>query len=785
MPTIDQLAPALAASDLDAFPASQSGIARRVTRAQILAGTQQQLTVPSGLLLGRSSPGYGPPEPITLGTGLALTNGVLDIHTVQTADSVEPVTPEQFGAAGDGVTDDAAAILAAVATLRPVHFGPRVYAMRAQCTIAVPAIFVGVPGQTTLRQISGIGGAWISIQGISFRASDIIFDANRVASTTPVWSVLVTASCLETRFLGCAFLNARSAVLGNGITFLSSDPASSSHTLDDCQAAGNEAHGIWLQAVDGARVTNSCAHDNGSYGICADYNDPSFIQALRLSSIIGNRCWSNDRGISVGNFNATNSQPPVWGNANPDAVGILVQANICDDNRFYGLAVSGMSIAVLGNLLTNNGTSSDGGAGLLANCSSSTLAYNIITGSSHYGIDAGGSLDLAIDGNRIAGAAIGVNPGGSRGVSVTGNSITATQWAVTVYNVETDGKGANFGLSTTNLTIDGNTISLIDGASGVLLLDAPQGVAVCDNSFYGSGTAVVAQALHAHTDSILVSGNRWNNTPRLFANPVAINGLQTVQLPDIADEAMLSFAPLGIQSIMLQHQLAIIGQIGFVKMIAGGTNYTNATVTISGSGSGATAFAYIAGGMIIGVSLVTPGSGYGSPGSVATVVINGDGSGARATVSVGLPVPEGRRIRLACNTAVRFTRLGSTPFQENWTLADMTVPANATIAFTGTFGAWRADAVPLADYLAPPGDGSLILRSQPGADIVLRPASGHLHIASDAEPVGYLALTGHGSPNGVVSAPPGSDYRNLDGGAGQTLWLKQTGANAQGWFAVA
>jgi len=115
----------------------------------------------------------------------------------------------------------------------------------------------------------------------------------------------------------------------------------------------------------------------------------------------------------------------------------------------------------------------------------------------------------------------------------------------------------------------------------------------------------------------------------------------------------------------------------------------------------------------------------------------------------------------------------------------MTVPANATIAFTGTFGAWRADAVPLADYLAPPGDGSLILRSQPGADIVLRPASGHLHIASDAEPVGYLALTGHGSPNGVVSAPPGSDYRNLDGGAGQTLWLKQTGANAQGWFAVA
>ena len=43
MPTIDQLAPAPAASDLDAFPASQSGFVRRVTRAQILAGRNHNL----------------------------------------------------------------------------------------------------------------------------------------------------------------------------------------------------------------------------------------------------------------------------------------------------------------------------------------------------------------------------------------------------------------------------------------------------------------------------------------------------------------------------------------------------------------------------------------------------------------------------------------------------------------------------------------------------------------------------------------------------------------------
>jgi hypothetical protein len=37
----------------------------------------------------------------------------------------------------------------------------------------------------------------------------------------------------------------------------------------------------------------------------------------------------------------------------------------------------------------------------------------------------------------------------------------------------------------------------------------------------------------------------------------------------------------------------------------------------------------------------------------------------------------------------------------------------------------------------------------------------------------------------VVAAPPGSDYRNLAGGVGSTLWVKQTGTGNTGWFAVA
>ena len=80
MPTIDQLAPATAASDTDELPVSQSGIARKVTRAQVLAGLQPQLAIPTDTLMGRCSAGTGAPETIAVGANLVLANGTLSAN---------------------------------------------------------------------------------------------------------------------------------------------------------------------------------------------------------------------------------------------------------------------------------------------------------------------------------------------------------------------------------------------------------------------------------------------------------------------------------------------------------------------------------------------------------------------------------------------------------------------------------------------------------------------------------------------------------------------------------
>ena len=77
------------------------------------------------------------------------------------------------------------------------------------------------------------------------------------------------------------------------------------------------------------------------------------------------------------------------------------------------------------------------------------------------------------------------------------------------------------------------------------------------------------------------------------------------------------------------------------------------------------------------------------------------------------------------------------------------------------------------------------IRFKSNQDVSL--AAGNLVIGTSGKGVDFgssvLWRTGSGSPEGVVTAAPGSMYTNTAGGAGATLYVKESGTGNTGWVA--
>jgi hypothetical protein len=850
MPTIDQLPAATAATDSDELPTSQTGILKRVTRAQITAGLQPTISLAAGQLLGRTDLGTGAPQPISIGANLTLAAGQLSvtaqsvgisglpaaaapsapdrvamsqsgtdtalpysqfmaglstlsgvdgsnlrtlatgtITTRRLADQAADATPiEAFGAAGDGLTDDSAAVSAALASGRPVRFGPKTYLVNGPLTISgTTQVILGVPGQTILRRARQTGGiAWITIASAATRVDGIIFDANAPTITADSAAISLATTSVTSDWHRCVIQNAGGATQGHGLVIQASDPTQTQHMIRDCEFARNALHGLWVQACSGVMIQDSRAHDNAQHGFCLDFADTSFTRKIRLSRILGCRAWANQRGISVGNFNATNTTTVTYGLANPDAISVLVSNNTCHDNTQHGIFASGSALLIHANQLSGNGTST-AGSGITANVTGSRITSNTVVGSSAFGIDGGGSSLSDITQNQISGTSVGINCGGSSGVRVHGNIIqSCPNWAIQANNVETDAVGINYGLACQNLALTENWIAMNSAsAGGIVLRDAPLGVLVARNSFIGTGSAAIANAFWPNTEAVITEGNRWNFTQRFYSTPSVINGLSTLLVPDIADSVMLIGATATVQSILTNYQVQTAGQLTFIRVAGGGYGYTYANVSIAGTGTGATARAILSGGSVLGIVVTSSGSGYGPSGTQLAVTISGDGTGAVAVGYCGTPVIEERRLLVRCNSAASFPRSGSQPLQDNWFGGTINAPIATDVEWIGTWGSWRAARFVSADNLAPDSSGGAILRTVSNADLQLRPGgTGHLRLTTDSETTGVTTAIGRGAPEGSIVAPPGSTYSNLNGGTGTSFYVKRSGTGPTGWFAI-
>ena len=163
MPTIDELSPAISVSDTDELMISQAGVARKATRAQILAGVQDQLVLSPGSLLGRVDTGIGGPEVISVGKNLILNGKTLS--AVATPFFVNALPAGNVPGTGDLVSVSQGGTNVAVTYEQFIRGIPEVANVDLSQALVTPA------GAGTSQTLANIAASMVSNSGGSLSGS--------------------------------------------------------------------------------------------------------------------------------------------------------------------------------------------------------------------------------------------------------------------------------------------------------------------------------------------------------------------------------------------------------------------------------------------------------------------------------------------------------------------------------------------------------------------------------------------------------------------------------------
>ena len=149
-----------------------------------------------------------------------------------------------------------------------------------------------------------------------------------------------------------------------------------------------------------------------------------------------------------------------------------------------------------------------------------------------------------------------------------------------------------------------------------------QNILVADNIIVGDAGANLTNAISAYTDTITIRGNLLNFTPRWPVNPVSVNGVYTLTVPDIVDAVSISQSSAPVSSIITAQASQMEGQITFVKVADPGLGYTSADGQFfrHGDGRGGNGLGFRR--QVIGIQMTNFGSGYGA-GTTVTITGNG------------------------------------------------------------------------------------------------------------------------------------------------------------------
>ena len=418
-----------------------------------------------------------------------------------------------FGAKGDGSTDDYAAIQAAITYVAAHGLGavyiPGGYTFKLSASLT-PANGVSIIGDGPTSVLAP-AGAFSAIQLLGSSGSplsDAHFRNFKIDGTNQTGSYSTSTKGIYIQYLQRCIFDSLQVVnciaTGIGVDFLqdctiSQCVTNSNGRLWTAGAFGGAGIGIGVGSgtsfVESWSVMGCHAESNGSYGIFAEaQNSQSTVTGAR---IIGNYCKGNSTaGIGVSGSYGTLVQGNVCfsnghagtntysGNISIDAGTVefygaqrtVISGNVCANGPANGIvastntASSGGKISnldIVNNSVWSNGTTSSDGTGILLNAVQQTISNLTIRGNRVYlnngdGIVVGGSVtmtNITVDGN--ASYSNGSGGGHTIGIRVTapvtGLQITNNQ----CFNASGAGTSQTYGLVlTTGITL---TTGLIAG----------------------------------------------------------------------------------------------------------------------------------------------------------------------------------------------------------------------------------------------------------------------------------------------------------------------------------
>ena len=603
------------------------------------------------------------------------------------------VNVKDFGAVGDGITDDTAAIQSAVNITTEVFFPSGTYIV-SHLDIPSDTTLSGEAGPSSIikRKDNTSFGYFIrSVSSKNIGFNNLTIDGNKANQTVGFYNIIFT-ECEELSVKQCNLINAKT-YSGISIQGGTNEENSSRSIIEENTFENNDDSGIYINKESYISIENNHFKSNGGDGITViNFVFPPVSNVQNYFIINGNRCIDNTNGIRfVGFYEGGTPSQPFPGPLTPPQKCVIISNNICKLNSQYGIAFQGVGGNISGNYCERNGTTvSDGG--ILANCWNTSVTNNTVYDNSSWGIDAGGSRGILVNNNVVSYQGLtsglqgtGINIGGSVNSQVSNNILDSNGAAGTpscaIYSSGYEFGGSWFEQTAQNISITGNTITLADPSRiGIYLNNGGNNYIISDNQII-SATADRAFVLQGGTESLDLFAS--NNVDWLNASVYdLIASASSVIIPDIGSDIFIS-GTTNINNIRTFSDNQLSGRVRFVQITNAGSGYNPASpplVSFSGGGGiNAAGNALVSNsGKIIGVQMTNLGSGYTSPPIVAF-----SSGAATATSKIGCNNFFGRVIRLQFLGSLTVNTGGNIILSSSYSAS-----SGKVLTLKGAFGNW-------------------------------------------------------------------------------------------------